>query len=104
MDVKVLAVVGAGQMGAGIAQVAAQSGIEVLLIDVNPEFVQKGLSGVRAQLDKAVGKGKLKAEEAQATVSRLKAGTPEDARGAQFAVEAVTENEEVKRKVFASLA
>ena len=104
MDVKVLAVVGAGQMGAGIAQVAAQSGMEVLLIDVNPEFVQKGLAGVRAQLDKAVGKGKLKAEEAQATVSRLKAGTPEDARRAQFAVEAVTENEEVKKKVFRSLA
>ena len=104
MDVKVLAVVGAGQMGAGIAQVAAQNGLEVLLIDVNPEFVQKGLAGVRAQLDKAVGKGKLKAEEAQATVSRLKAGTPEEARRAQFAVEAVTENEEVKKKVFRSLA
>ncbi|HZR10631.1 MAG TPA: 3-hydroxybutyryl-CoA dehydrogenase [Myxococcales bacterium] len=104
MDVKVLAVVGAGQMGAGIAQVAAQNGLEVLLIDVNPEFVQKGLAGVRSQLDKAVGKGKLKAEEAQATVSRLKAGTPEDARRAQFAVEAVTENEEVKKKVFRSLA
>jgi len=104
VDVKVLAVVGAGQMGAGIAQVAAQNGLEVLLIDVNPEFVQKGLAGVRSQLDKAVGKGKLKAEEAQATVSRLKAGTPEDARRAQFAVEAVTENEEVKKKVFRSLA
>jgi len=104
VDVKVLAVVGAGQMVAGIAQVAAQNGLEVLLIDVNPECVQKGLAGVRAQLDKAVGKGKLKAEEAQATVSRLKAGTPEDARRAQFAVEAVTENEEVKKKVFRSLA
>jgi 3-hydroxybutyryl-CoA dehydrogenase len=104
VDVKTLAVVGAGQMGAGIAQVAAQSGIEVLLIDVNPDLVQKGLSGIRAQLDKAVGKGKLKPEEAQAAVSRLKAGTPEDARAAQFAVEAVTENEEVKRKVFQGLA
>ena len=104
MDVKVLAVVGAGQMGAGIAQVAAQNGMEVLLIDVNPELVQKGLAGIRAQLDKAVGKGKLKAEEAQATVSRLKAGAPEDARRARFAVEAVTENEEVKKKVFRSLA
>jgi 3-hydroxybutyryl-CoA dehydrogenase len=104
VDVKTLAVVGAGQMGAGIAQVSAQSGIEVLLIDVDPDLVQKGLSGIRAQLDKAVSKGKLKPEEAQAAVSRLKAGTPEDARGAQFAVEAVTENEEVKRKVFQGLA
>jgi 3-hydroxybutyryl-CoA dehydrogenase len=104
VDVKTLAVVGAGQMGAGIAQVAAQSGIEVILIDVNPDFVQKGLAGIRAQLDKAVGKGKLKGEEAQAAIGRLKAGTTEDARAAQFAVEAATENEEVKKKVFAGLA
>jgi 3-hydroxybutyryl-CoA dehydrogenase len=104
VDVKTLAVVGAGQMGAGIAQVAAQSGIEVVLIDVSPDFVQKGLAGIRAQLDKAVSKGKLKGEDAQATVARLRAGTPEDARAAQFAVEAVTENEPVKKKVFADLA
>jgi 3-hydroxybutyryl-CoA dehydrogenase len=104
LDVKTLAVVGAGQMGAGIAQIAAQSGLEVMLIDVNPELVQKGLAGIRGQLDRAVGKGKLKAEEAQAIVARLKAGAPDDARNAQFAVEAVTENEDVKRKVFQSLA
>jgi len=104
LDVKTLAVVGAGQMGAGIAQVAAQSGVEVVLIDVSPDFVQKGIAGIRAQLDKAVAKGKLKEQEAQAASGRLRAGTAEDARGAQFAVEAVTENEEVKKKVFAALA
>ena len=82
MDVKTLAVVGAGQMGAGIAQVAAQSGIEVILIDVGPDLVQKGLAGVRSQLDKAVGKGKLKAGDAQAAIARLIACTAEDARGA----------------------
>lgn len=104
MDVKTLAVVGAGQMGAGIAQAGAQSGLHVLLIDVSPELVQKGLAGIRAQLDKAVGKGKLKAEDAQAALARLRSGVPDDARSAQFAVEAVTENEEVKKKVFSSLA
>ena len=104
MDVKTLAVVGAGQMGAGIAQAGAQSGLQVTLIDVSPELVQKGLAGIRAQLDKAVGKGKLKGEDAQAALARLKAGVPDDARSAQFAVEAVTENEEVKKKVFSSLA
>jgi 3-hydroxybutyryl-CoA dehydrogenase len=104
VDVKTLAVVGAGQMGAGIAQVGAQSGLQVLLIDVSPDLVQKGLAGIRAQLEKAVGKGKLKPEDAQATLGRLKAGTLEDARSAQFAVEAVTENEEVKKKVFSALA
>jgi 3-hydroxybutyryl-CoA dehydrogenase len=104
VDVKTLAVVGAGQMGAGIAQAGAQSGLHVLLIDVSPELVQKGLAGIRAQLDKAVGKGKLKAEDAQAALARLRSGVPDDARSAQFAVEAVTENEEVKKKVFSSLA
>jgi 3-hydroxybutyryl-CoA dehydrogenase len=104
VDVKTLAVVGAGQMGAGIAQAGAQSGLHVILIDVSPELVQKGLAGIRAQLDKAVGKGKLKGEDAQTTLARLKAGVPDDARSAQFAVEAVTENEEVKKKVFSSLA
>lgn len=104
MDVKTLAVVGAGQMGAGIAQVAAQSGVSVVLIDVDPHLVQKGLAGIRAQLDKAVGKGKLKAGEAQAAVSRLRGGGYDEAREAQFAVEAVTENEAVKKKVFSELA
>jgi 3-hydroxybutyryl-CoA dehydrogenase len=104
VDVKTLAVVGAGQMGAGIAQVAAQSGLSVVLLDVSSELVQKGLGGIRAQLDRAVSKGKLKAEEAQAAISRLAGGSPEDARSAQFAVEAVTENEAVKKKVFADLA
>jgi 3-hydroxybutyryl-CoA dehydrogenase len=104
VDVKTLAVVGAGQMGAGIAQVAAQSGIEVVLLDVSPELVQKGVAGIRAQLDRAVGKGKLKQEDAQAALGRLKGGSPDDARSAQFAVEAVTENESVKKKVFADLA
>ena len=105
MDVKTLAVVGAGQMGAGIAQVAAQSGLAVVLIDVSPDYAQKGLAGIRAQLDKAVSKGKLKAEDAHAVAQRLKAGAgAQDGAGAQFAIEAVTENESVKKKVFADLA
>ena len=71
-DVKTLAVVGAGQMGAGIAQVAAQSGLEVFLVDLNTELVQKALAGVDAQLQKAVGKGKISADAAAATLRRLK--------------------------------
>ena len=105
MDVKTLAVVGAGQMGAGIAQVAAQSGLSVVLVDVNPELVQKGLAGIRAQLERAVSKGKLKAEESRATLARVKgASAAQDASQAEFAVEAVTENESVKKKVFQDLA
>ena len=104
MDVRTMAVVGAGQMGAGIAQVAAQSGLEVLLIDLNPDLAERGLAGIRSQLEKAVGKGKLKAEEAQSTLARLRLCPLEDARFAQFAVEAVTENEDVKKRVFEGLA
>ena len=105
MDVKTLAVVGAGQMGAGIAQVAAQSGLSVVLLDVDPDLVQKGLAGIRAQLERAVSKGKLKAEESRATLARVKgACAAQDASQAEFAVEAVTENESVKKKVFQDLA
>jgi len=105
VDVKTLAVVGAGQMGAGIAQVAAQSGLSVVLLDVDPDLVQKGLAGIRAQLERAVSKGKLKAEESRATLARVKgASAAQDASQAEFAVEAVTENESVKKKVFQDLA
>jgi 3-hydroxybutyryl-CoA dehydrogenase len=105
VDVKTLAVVGAGQMGAGIAQVAAQSGVSVVLLDVNPELVQKALAGIRSQLERAAGKGKLKPEEAQAAVARIKgASSAQDASQADFAVEAVTENEVVKKKVFQDLS
>jgi 3-hydroxybutyryl-CoA dehydrogenase len=105
VDVKTLAVVGAGQMGAGIAQVAAQSGLSVVLLDVNPELVQKALAGIRAQLERAVSKGKLKSEEAQAAVARIKgASSAQDASAAELAIEAVTENEAVKKKVFQDLA
>ena len=105
MEIVKIAVVGAGQMGAGIAQVAAQAGLEVVLIDQDPAFVEKGLAGIRAQLDKAVTKGKLSAEAAQGTLARIRgAKSTDDAAGAQLAVEAVTENEAVKRKVFEGLA
>jgi len=105
MEVKTLAVVGAGQMGAGIAQVAAQSGISVVLIDVNADLVEKGIAGIRAQLDRAVSKGKLKAEDAKATAARIRgASSAQQGAEAEFAVEAVTENEAVKKKVFQDLA
>jgi len=105
VDIQKLAVVCAGQMGAGIAQVAAQAGLEVVLIDQDAALVEKGLAGIRGQLDKAVSKGKLSAELAGAAIARIRGGrSTEDAAGSHFAVEAVTENESVKRKVFEGLA
>src|SRR5205823_6523659 len=100
-----LAVIGAGQMGAGIAQVAAQSGLEVVLIDVDAKLVEKSLGGIKAQLDKAVSKGKLAADAAQAAAARIRSGaSAEDAKDCDFAVEAVTEYEAVKKKVFHDLS
>jgi 3-hydroxybutyryl-CoA dehydrogenase len=92
-------------MGAGIAQVAAQSGVRVFLIDLNSELVQKAVTGIGAQLNKAAAKGKLKADEAEAALKRIQ-GTSSvaDAAAADFAVEAVTENEAVKKKVFQDFA
>jgi 3-hydroxybutyryl-CoA dehydrogenase len=105
MEVKTLIVVGAGQMGAGIAQVAVQSGLSVLLVDVGAELLQKGLAGIRAQIDRAVSKGKMRAEDAETALGRLKgASSAQDAPDADFAVEAVTENEAVKKKVFQDLS
>src|SRR4051794_41948524 len=104
MEVKTLAVVGAGQMGAGIAQVAAQSGLSVVLVDVGAEFLQKGLAGIRAQLDRALSKGKIRADEAEAALGRLRgASSAEEASHAQFAVEAVTEKEAGEKKGFPGL-
>src|SRR5260370_39135081 len=87
-------------MGAGIAQVAAQSGLAVVLIDVSPDYVQKGLAGIRPQLDKAVSKGKLKAEDAPPPALRLQAGPgAQDGAPAQFAVEPGPEDEPDKTQV-----
>src|SRR5437763_6981224 len=92
-------------MGAGIAQVAVQSGFSVVVRDGAEGFVQKGVSGIRAQMDRVVGKGKMRAEDAQAALGRLKGATSaQEAADADFAIAAVTENEAVKKKVFQDLA
>jgi 3-hydroxybutyryl-CoA dehydrogenase len=105
VDVQKIAVVGAGQMGGGIAQVAAQTGLDVVLVDVSQELVQKSIAGIRAQLDRAVSKGKLEPQAAQDALRRIKPGSSaHDAAGAQLAVEAVTENEAIKTKVFQDMA
>ncbi len=101
MDVKTLAVIGAGQMGGGIAQVAAQAGIQVALIDVSVDAAQKGLAKIGAGLGRLVEKGKMTAEQRDAVLANITpAGDVGVARGYDFAVEAATENEELKKKLF----
>ena len=74
MEIKKLAVLGAGIMGAGIAQVAAEAGYSVVIRDIEDRFVEKGLATIKGNLDRAVSKGKLDAAAAAAILGRV-AGT-----------------------------
>ncbi len=93
-------VVGAGQMGAGIAQVAAQAGLQVWLADASMELAERGLKNISAQLGKQVEKGKLEKSAADATLQRLHAAVPSDLGACDLVVEAITEKFEVKRELF----
>jgi len=100
-DVKVLGIVGAGQMGGGIAQVAAQVGIAVLLIDVDDRAARNGLASLEKQLAARVSKGKLGADERDAMLGRIVAGADLAMLDqADFVIEAATEDNEIKRRVF----
>lgn len=104
MDVKSLAVVGAGQMGGGIAQVAAQAGIRVALIDVNVEAAELGKQKIAAGLNRLVEKDRLTVSDRDAILERIiAAGSMDAAAGFDMAVEAATENEELKKKLFLGL-
>ena len=99
-----VAVIGAGQMGADIAQVAAQSGCEVLLCDAKPELAEKGRAGIDKQLQKQIEKGKLDEPGRQATMARLNAvSAVSDLADCDFAIEAIVENEAIKCELFARL-
>ncbi len=104
MDVKVFGVIGAGQMGNGIAQVAAMAGLEVIMNDINDEFVQRGLKNITSILGKNVEKGKMTAEEKDAILGRIKTSTTlQDMAPCDFVVEAATENEPIKFQIFRDL-
>ena len=104
MAIRTVGVVGAGQMGAGIAQVAAQAGYTVVLVDIKPEFVQKGLAAIDKSLAKLAEKGVLTKDAATAARGRITSGTANSAlAGCDLVVEAVVENADVKRKLFAEL-
>jgi 3-hydroxybutyryl-CoA dehydrogenase len=104
MEVKTFGVIGAGQMGNGIAQVAAMSGIQVIMSDIKDEFVQRGMQNITNILGKNVEKGKMTAGEKDAVLGRIKTSiTLEDMAPADFVVEAATENEPIKFKIFRDL-
>ncbi|MFJ6137344.1 3-hydroxyacyl-CoA dehydrogenase family protein [Kitasatospora sp. NPDC092286] len=101
---KQIAVIGAGLMGAGIAQVSAQAGHPVVLRDVTEEALQRGLAGIRASYDKFVAKGRLSAGDAEAALGRITTTTDLGAVAeADIVVEAVFEQLDVKEGVFREL-
>ncbi len=104
MTIKTIGVVGAGTMGNGIVHVAAQSGFNVILNDISDEFIQKGISTITKNLDRQLKKGKISEADKEATLSRIKTTTDLSAmKDADFVVEAVIENSEVKKNIFRTL-
>jgi len=97
-------VVGAGTMGAGIAQVAAAAGHEVLLYDTFAGAVERGLARTRQGLEKLVERGKMQAAEVDALMGRIRAvGSPAEMAGARLVIEAVVEDLQVKQDLFTEL-
>jgi len=102
--ISTIGVIGAGQMGAGIAHVSAAAGFETILWDFAPAALEKGMAGITSQLDKAVEKGKITAEQSKETRGRLRAGTAiADFKAADLVIEAVIENAEPKIALFREL-
>src|SRR5688500_2048268 len=96
-----LGIIGAGQMGTGIAQVAAQAGLNVQLLDDTPERARHGFRAIASQLDARVATGKLTAEQRDATLGRIDTGADLALLAtADFVIEAATESAEIKRRLF----
>ena len=104
MEIKTFGVIGAGQMGSGIAQVAAMSGLNVIMNDIKKEFVDKGLASIAKILSRGVEKGKMSEEEKKAVEGRITASLSlADMASADYVIEAATENEKIKFQIFKEL-
>ncbi|NQU62684.1 MAG: 3-hydroxybutyryl-CoA dehydrogenase [SAR324 cluster bacterium] len=104
MSINTFGVIGAGQMGNGIAQVAAASGLDVIMNDIKTEFVEKGKAAIEHNLSRNVEKGRITKEEADAILGRIKTSVDlTDLKRVDFVVEAATENQILKLKIFKHL-
>lgn len=104
MEIKKVMVIGAGQMGGGIAQVCAQAGFDVLLNDMNQEALDKGMKRIEKLLSRAVEKERISESDKTDTLSRLTPSSQlQDAQTCDLVIEAVVENMDVKEKVFGEL-
>jgi len=104
MDIKTIGVVGAGQMGSGIAQVAATSGFQVVINDVKQDLLDRGLNTIRNNLDRMVQKERITQRQKEETLSRIR-GTLKlkEMADVEFIIEAATENEQIKLAIFRDL-
>jgi len=105
MEIKKICVLGAGLMGSGIAQVSAEAGYEVCMRDIEDRFVQGGLNIIKKNYERAISKGKMTKEQADALLSKVK-GTlnmAEAVKGASVVIEAVIENMDLKKQVYKEL-
>ncbi len=104
MAVSTVGVIGAGQMGAGIAQVTAQAGINVVMHDVTPELTQRGVDSITRNLDRMIARGRFKPEERDRVMARVATSARlEDLAAVDFVIEAVIENEDAKIALFQRL-
>lgn len=104
MEIKTIGVLGAGVMGNGIAQVAAQAGYNVVMRDIEERFVEGGIKNIDKFLAKTVEKGKMTADDKAKILGRIKGTTKmEDMKDVDYVVEVVVEVMDVKKKVFAEL-
>jgi 3-hydroxybutyryl-CoA dehydrogenase len=104
MEIKKVMVIGAGQMGSGIAQVCAQAGYEVLLNDLKDEYVNRGFGVITKNLSRSVEKGRMTDNEKETVLGRLTSSTDlQDAKNVDLVIEAAVENMEIKTKIFAQL-
>ena len=105
MAISKVCVVGSGTMGSGIAQVSAQAGYETTMVDIKQEFLDRGMSNIKASLGRFVEKGRMKQEEMGETLARLRTTVDmkDAARDADYVIEAAFERAEVKLPIFAQL-
>jgi 3-hydroxybutyryl-CoA dehydrogenase len=104
MRIKTIAVIGAGTMGAGIAQVAAQGGYQVIIQDIEQKLVERGLSTIKQNFDRAISKGKLTVNELEQIMARISGSVElENLRDSDLIIEAIIENMDIKKKLFSEL-
>jgi 3-hydroxybutyryl-CoA dehydrogenase len=103
-EIKSVGVIGAGQMGCGIAQVSAASGYQVQIYDLSPDRIEAGLATINGNLARQVANGKMSEDQRKAALSRISGSADlNDLASADLVIEAATEDESVKRKIYASV-